>query len=59
MSPKMTNDIEHLSLTLHDVNGHFLEWPPIVKITKGAISDSGQNFQKQNQKIALWRAEVL
>ena len=25
---KMTNDIEPLSLTLHGINGHFIEWPP-------------------------------
>ena len=25
---KMTNDIESLSLTLHGINGHFIEWPP-------------------------------
>ena len=34
---KMTNDIEYLSLTLHSVNRHFIEWPPIVKMTKSAI----------------------
>ena len=47
----MTNDIEALSLTLHGINGHFMEWPPNGQNNYiGHSSDSRQNFQKQNKK---------
>ena len=35
---QIINDIEHLPLTLHGVNGTFIHQPSNVKITRAAIS---------------------
>ena len=44
----MTNDIESLSLTLHGVNGHFIEKPPMVKTSKSAtVQKVGKIFKNK------------
>ena len=50
---KMTNDIEPLSLTLHGVNRHFIEWPPMVKMTKSAIVQTAGKIFKNKKKQPL------
>ena len=52
---KMSNDIEPISLTLHGVNGHFIEWPPMLKMTKSAIiGTAGKIFKNKTKKNHPW-----
>ena len=49
---QMTNDIEPLSLTLHGVNGHFIDPPQMVKITKSAIVRTADKIFKNKKNLS-------